>query len=242
MEDSPEDKKDNIVQMPTLAQRDKIRREKEKEAQKQKQEQEPHEPLINIPPATKMLLGGFVAIHVLIHLILPPEALEWVFMHLAFIPGRFTGAAPFEMLAIATPFTHMALHGSWLHIGMNGVMLMAFGSGIERWMGPKRMLLFFVACGLFGIGAHFALNPLSPYPVVGASGALSGLFAAALLMINKNRGAIGGRFGMMPFVLLWVGVSIIFGMMGSPDGSDIAWAAHVGGFLGGFIVLKLMRV
>lgn len=246
MEDSPKNGKEgangesNIVQMPTLAQRDRIRREEKKELEKK--ERGPQEPLINLPPATKILLGLLIAVHVLVHLALPPQILEWVFLHLAFIPGRFTGAAPFELLALVTPLTHMALHGSWLHIGMNSVMLMAFGSGVERWMGAKRMVLFFLLCGLFGIAAHFILTPFSPYPVVGASGGLSGLFAAALVMINKSRSNIGGRFGIMPFVLLWIGISVLFGMMGSPDGSSIAWAAHVGGFLGGFVILKFMKL
>lgn len=229
--------------MPTLAQRDKMRREAEEAERKlEKKERGPQEPLINLPPATKILLGLLIAVHVLVHLVLPPQMLEWVFLHLAFIPGRFTGAAPFEPISLVTPLTHMALHGSWLHIGMNGVMLMAFGSGVERWMGSKRMVLFFVLCGLSGIAAHFIINPLSPYPVVGASGGLSGLFAAALVMINKSRGNIGGRFGIMPFVLLWIGISALFGVMGSPDGGNIAWAAHIGGFLGGFVILKFMKL
>ena len=107
------------------------------------------------------------------------------------------------------------------------------------------MLIFFVLCGLCGAALHFALNPFSVYPVVGASGGLSGFFAAALVMINRGRtgASIGsGRYGMWPFILLWIGISVLFGMMGSPDGGAIAWAAHVGGFLGGFAVLKLMRL
>lgn len=78
--------------------------------------------------------------------------------------------------------------------------------------------------------------------MIGASGGISGLFAAAIVMMNKSGQEMGGKVGILPFALLWIGLSIGFGMLGGPDGSLIAWAAHVGGFLGGFIALKLMRV
>ena len=202
----------------------------------------PREPLINLPPATKWLLGAMAGIHLIVHLILPAGAYNWIFTHLAFIPARWTDSLPFEIWTPLTPLTYMFLHASWLHLGMNAVMLMAFGSGIERWMGARRMIIFSTLCGIIAILAHVALNAHSMQPVVGASGALSGLFAAALVMINRGYSELGGRFGLLPFIVLWVGISIAFGMTGAPDGSAIAWAAHIGGFLGGFVVLKAMRI
>ena len=135
----------------------------------------------------------------------------------------------------------MFLHGSWHHIAMNGFMLLAFGSGIERWLGSKRMLILFFGSGLFGVLAHYILNTSSEFPMIGASGGLSGFFAAAIVMLNRGQQEMGGRLGILPFALIWIGLSIGFGMMGGPGGSMIAWAAHVGGFLGGFAVIKLMR-
>ncbi len=244
--DPEEDRLDNVIKMPTLAERDKMRREAE-ERERQAQASASHkEQLINLPPVTKYMLGAMIAIHIGLHLLAPKEILEWTIFHLGFTPGAFTGALVFDPVYLITPFSHMALHGSWLHIGMNGVMLMAFGTGIERWIGGKRMFIFFILCGLCGAAAHFALYSDSIYPVVGASGGLSGFFAAVLIMINRGRsmeGGIGqGRYGLWPFIILWIGISVIFGMMGSPDGSAVAWAAHVGGFLGGFLVLKGMRI
>ncbi len=202
----------------------------------------PREPLFNMPPATKWLLASIIGIHLLVHLILPAGAYGWVFSHLGFIPARWSGDLPFDLLAPFTPVTYMLLHASWLHLAMNAVMLMAFGSGIERWMGARRMIIFSILCGIIAILAHVALNFHSMQPVVGASGALSGLFAAALIMINRGHSELGGRFGLLPFIIIWVGISIAFGMTGAPDGSAIAWAAHVGGFLGGFLVLKVMKI
>lgn len=196
------------------------------------------EPIINLPPYTKYFLALIIGVFLLTNYALSNEHLNWVFIHLGFIPARFTGGLAFEPLALVTPFTHMFIHGGWLHLAMNSIMLLAFGSGIEKWMGGKKMLILFLISGLFGVATHFALNYASIYPVVGASGGLSGLFAAALLMINKQQ---GGVQKIWPFVLLWIGISVLFGFMGSPDGGQIAWAAHVGGFLGGFVAMKLIK-
>lgn len=202
----------------------------------------PTEPLINVPPYTKYLLGLLVAIHLIITFALSEEQAYWVYTHLGFIPGRFTGSAFFEPLALITPLTHLFLHGSWLHIAMNSVMLLAFGSGIEKWIGGKKMLVIFFVCGLCGMLAHLALNFNSVQPIIGASGGLSGLFAAALIMLNRQHNMVKGKYGFWPLIGLWVGISIIFGFIGSPDGGEIAWAAHVGGFLGGFALVKWMKI
>lgn len=237
----PDADDNNIVMLPTLAEREAMRREKER-ADKAAQPQQPSQPLINLPFLTKIMMGMFIAIHVIVTYVLPSSAVEWTYIHLGFIPARFTGALAFEPLALVTPLTHMFIHGSWLHLLMNTIMMAAFGSGIERWIGTKKMGIFFILSGLCGVAFHFLLNMNSPYPVIGASGALSGLFAAAIIMLNRGRGEMGGRFGILPFIILWIGITVGFGMMGSPDGHDIAWAAHLGGFLGGFVVMKLMRI
>lgn len=206
---------------------------------------EPHtrsEPLINLPPYTKYMLGLLISIHLIIVFILNDTQANWIFTRLGLTPGSFTGNAAFEPIMLLSPVTHMLLHGSWLHITMNAVMLLAFGSGVERWIGGRKMLLFFVLCGLCGVITHFALNHTSGFPVIGASGGLSGLFALALTMMNRQNIGMSGKYGIWPFIILWVGISVLFGFMGSPDGGQIAWAAHVGGFLGGFAVIKLMRI
>ncbi len=227
---------DNIVAIPTLAERDRMRREKEK----QNTPLPSREPLINMPPVTKILLGLMISIHLILTFVLSSTQSDYILMNYGFVPERFSPDS-FTLTALPTLLTHMFLHGSWLHIIMNSFMLAAFGSGVERWLGSKRMLILFIASGLFGAAAHYILNTSSVYPMIGASGGLSGLFAAAIIMLNRGQKEMGGRFGILPFALLWIGLSIGFGMMGGPDGSLIAWAAHVGGFLGGFAVLKLMK-
>lgn len=226
----------NVVKIPTIAERDKIRREKQAMENPVRRE-----PVINMPPVTKWMLGILIAVHLVRSEILPPEQSDALISALAFTPANFTAEA-FGPLTLLTPFTHMILHGSWMHLAINGFMLSAFGSGIERWLGSRRMLILFVFSGICGAAMHYLLNMASPFPMIGASGGISGLFAGALIMLNRGQREMGGRFGILPFALLWIGMSIGFGMLGGPDGSSIAWAAHVGGFLGGFIALKIMRV
>lgn len=200
------------------------------------------EAFINLPPYTKYLLGVILGIHIILNFLLDTNQINWAFVNLGFIPGRFTDTTLFEPLAFITPLTHMFLHGSWLHIAMNSIMLLAFGAGVEKWLGGKTMLKLFVFSALFGLAFHFALNFHSHHPMIGASGGLSGLFAVAITMLNRQNTLPMGKYGFLPLILLWVGISVLFGSMGSPDGSQIAWAAHVGGFIGGFILMKWMKI
>lgn len=232
----------NVVPLPSLKERDRIRREEEKRFQKEYRRRQAAAigPVINLPPLTKYLIATLVLIHLGFSL-LDPSTRFWVTVHFGFVPGAYTGEIPFGISAIAGPFTYMLLHGGWLHVVMNAVMLAAFGAGVERWLGSRTMLIFMIACGLIAAAVHFVVQPTSTIPVVGASGAVSGMFAAAIVMLMKGGMLPVGRFGILPIVLLWIGISVLFGLMGGPGGESIAWAAHIGGFLGGFAVLKLMR-
>lgn len=228
----------NVIRIPTLAERDKLRREKEKSDRRMLATAEP---MINLPSATKYLLGLIIGLFILTDLVLSPERANWVIEEFGFIPARFNDGS-IDSYMLISPFSHMLLHGSWMHVTMNALMLAAFGSGVERWIGTRRMLILFIASGLFGAALHYILNAASSAPMIGASGGLSGLFAAAIVMLGRGQREMGGRWGMLPFAILWIGLSVGFGMLGGPDGSVIAWAAHVGGFLGGFLILKAMRV
>lgn len=232
----------NVIRMPTLAERDRARREKESAERKARAAAEP---MVNLPPTTKWMLGAmivpFLFTQILLPVLLPENTAAWVVEHFGFIPANIHDGlwTPYTLFS---PFTHMLLHGGWMHMLVNGFMLAAFGSGVERWIGGKRLLILFVASGLCGVLLHYLLNMDSVSPMIGASGGLSGLFAAAIVMLGRGQREMGGKYGMLPFILLWIGVSIGFGMLPGVGGGQIAWAAHVGGFLGGFLVLKAMRV
>ena len=200
-------------------------------------------PLINLPPVTKYFLGLIVAIHLIITFALSEETAANIYTTYGFIPAFWNSELPFKAVTLITPLSHMLLHGSWLHIAMNGLMLMAFGSGVERGVGAKNMIFIFVFSGLCGIALQYALNPASIYPVIGASGGISGLFAAAFVLISRMQKQMGGApSSIWKFVALWIGISVVFGFLGSPDGNAVAWMAHLGGFFGGFIALKLLKL
>jgi len=198
-------------------------------------------PLINLPPVTQYLLITIIAIHMALTWIVPDTLAYNIYYTLGFIPARFSGDIPFTTLSLLTPFTYMLLHASWLHIAMNGIMFMAFGAGVERWLGAQKMVFILIISSLIGIGVQYALDPHSIHPVIGASAGLSGLFAAAFIMINRFQGNTN-PYGIWPFIILWIVISVVFGLIGSPDGNAIAWAAHIGGFMGGFAALKLLKV
>ncbi len=228
----------NIIRLPSLAERQRMQRAEAANLNHNKAQ-----PFLNIPPMTKAMLAVLVAVQFLCSVVLDPAAREDVYEHLGFVPGAFTGHAPFTMLDLLTPFTYMLLHGGWIHLAMNGLMLMAFGSGVERWMGPRRLLIFCLLSGIIAAAAQLALDPASTDPVIGASGALSGLFAAVMVMMNRMRANAGlPTTRMMPFIILWIVLTAGSGMIGMPNGNDVAWAAHIGGFLGGFVILRLMRI
>lgn len=200
-------------------------------------------PFINLPPVTKYFLGLIVSIHLIITFALSDEVATNIYTTFGFIPAYWNSELPFKAITLITPLSHMLLHGSWLHLAMNGMMLMAFGSGVERGVGAKNMIFIFIFSGLCGIGLQYVLNPASIHPVIGASGGISGLFSAAFVLISRMQKQMGeAPSSIWKFVALWIAISVVFGFLGSPDGNAVAWMAHLGGFFGGFAALKILKI
>lgn len=210
-----------------------------------KREEKPtpdHPPMINLPPLTKYLLAIIIAVHLVVTVtgFIDEPAQEMIYAYGAFIPASWSGTLPFEWWTPLTAITFSFLHGGWLHLIANVVMLMAFGSGIEKWLGQKRMLIIFAASSAIALLCQFAADPHSYAGVVGISGGISGFFGALLIMMQQQRLLGNSRNSIMPFVVLWIVISVAFGYMGAPDGSPIAWLAHIGGFFGGLLVTWLL--
>lgn len=235
--DQDDDDNDNVIRIPSLAERDKMRREAEEQARKEYRAANPSEPMINLPPVTKYMLLALLIPHLVIEFLLSPPQQFWVMEHFGVIPAAYTVEFT-GWQAIVSPFTYMFLHASWLHIGMNAAMLLAFGAGLERWMGGKRLFIFFYISSIAAVVFHFIVAPTSPYVVIGASGGISGLFAAAMIMLQSQGRMPLGKYGIWPFAAFWIMISFIFGLTGAPDGSNVAWAAHVGGFVFGLLFIK----
>jgi membrane associated rhomboid family serine protease len=154
-----------------------------------------------------------------------------------------------------TPLTSMFLHGSWGHLLGNGLFLWVFGNNIDDSMGPFRFLVFYILCGLVAVGAHMLVDPASPVPTVGASGAISGVLGAYLVLYPK------ARVNMLFFFLIiirviplpawvvliwWFAIQVLQGLPQlSPlrpevSGGVAVWA-HVGGFVAGVVLVKLFE-
>jgi membrane associated rhomboid family serine protease len=147
-----------------------------------------------------------------------------------------------------TLFTSMFLHGGWMHLGGNMLYLWIFGDNLEKVMGNVRFLLFYLACGIAAGLAHIFFSGASDIPTVGASGAISGVLGGYLVLFPSNRVRVltrGGIVAMPAIVVLgfWIVIQLISGMgsLGvSTDTGGVAYMAHVGGFVAGLALVKIM--
>ncbi len=195
--------------------------------------------MINLPQMTAILIGIAVAVYLLLAAA-PFQWERWAFVNLGFIPARYTLDPGLHWQEIAGPVTHQFLHGGLAHIVLNMVMLAAFGSGVERAIGGTKFVVLFLICGVAGALVHFAIFPQSLAPVVGASGEISGMFGAALRVMARQSQQQGQTMRLLPIAAVWIGISLIFGLSGSgAGGGQIAWAAHLGGFIAGLALFGL---
>jgi len=151
-----------------------------------------------------------------------------------------------------TPLTSMFLHGGWGHILGNALFFWVFGNNIEDSMGPGRFLVFYIICGLAAAGTHILVQPASPVPTVGASGAISGILGAYLVLYPRVRVNMLFIFifiiRVIPVpawlvLLWWFAVQVITGLpelssVRPEVSSGVAVWAHVGGFLAGVLLIK----
>ena len=200
---------------------------------------------------------------------LMPPSLEREFILLfAFIPARYDPASALsEVLPggfgaeIWSFISYALIHADILHIGLNALWLLPFGSALARRFGPGRFLAFMVVTAAAGAGAHLATHFGEAYPMVGASAAISGTMAAAMRFAFQPGGPLRGwhfqdgtsyqvpavsllgalrdpRF--LAFVAVWFGINAIFGLGGLQlDGQSVAWEAHIGGFVAGALLFSL---
>jgi membrane associated rhomboid family serine protease len=215
--------------------------------------------MFNVPASVMAVLGLLVGVHVL-RSALPEMWDSWVTLALAFIPGRYDGYAqeiPGGLVASVTSFlTYAVVHGDLLHLAINSAWLLAFGAAVAGRIGTLRFLLFSAFCAIAGALTFLAFNPGLMAPMVGASGAVSGLMGGTMRFLFSALDA-GGLRGLredarnvplMPLgqaltdrrVLLVTGAFLIanflatIGLGGIVVGG-IAWEAHLGGYFAGLL-------
>ena len=160
-------------------------------------------------------------------------------------------ALPPEIVAIpsyATILTSMFLHGSWMHLIGNMLYLWVFGNNIEDVMGHGRFIVFYVGCGILAALSHALTDPTSTVPMVGASGAISGVLGAYLLLFPHARvlllaPVVGTTYVPAGLVLgFWFVMQVLSGgaNLGS-QGGGVAFFAHIGGFVVGMLLIGFFK-
>ncbi len=168
----------------------------------------------------------------------------------ALVPAEIL-AAP-SLPAYGTVFTSMFLHGGLLHLAGNMLYLWIFGNNIEDAVGHLRFVLFYLLCGLAAAATHIAMQPESTVPTIGASGAVSGVLGAYLLLYPRAKVLvvipiwIFLRFAYLPawvLLIVWFALQLLSGWwtVGNPQSDGIAFWAHIGGFLAGLLLVPLFK-
>jgi len=198
---------------------------------------------------------GLIALNVavfLYQLSLGEQLTDFVYAY-GLIPFRFLQMVSRDPGELLTPLSAMFLHGGWAHLLGNMLYLHIFGDNIEDRLGHGRYLLFYLSCGVLSFLAQIAFQPHSMVPNVGASGAIAGLLGAYFLLFPRAR-----VLTLLPLFFIWPLVEIpAFFFLGiwflvqflsgastigrtSALTGGVAWWAHIGGFLVGMFLLKLL--
>ena len=149
---------------------------------------------------------------------------------------------------VLTLFTAMFMHGGWMHLLFNMWFLWIFGNNCEDAMGRGRFIVFYLLTGLIATGVHVVTGTASEVPTIGASGAISGVLGAYLLLYPKARvlslvplGFIMTtiRLPAIVFLGIWIFMQIT-NVLGATD-QGVAWFAHIGGFIAGVALVKIFE-
>lgn len=218
----------------------------------------PHEPMFNMPGVVLALAGVCVIIHLLRVFVMGPSASLLVVLNFGFMPLRFTSGYPLDFYALISPVTYSFLHGGTAHLLINMIWLMAFGSPLANRLGALRFLALWVVTAVAAVLLHFAVHPYDATPVVGASGAISGMMGAAARFAFRSARIAGRPYfigAILPlsqvfrsrmtvtFLVVWFVINLAIGLgFGMAPGSPaIAWEAHIGGFLAGFFLIRFFE-
>ncbi len=225
-------------------------------------------PRLSRPRMTYLILAVTWAVWLFVERAgLDPYTLAKTVCDLGLVPGELTHRAPLGLavpigaglacvvdnnaINILTPLTSIFLHGSWGHILGNSLFFWVFGKSIEDSMGSGRFLAFYLICGLAGGALHIAVNSASPVPTIGASGAISGIMGAYLVLYPRARVNMFFLFFVIPIrawlvLLYWFAIQVLEGLpelgggqINSTVNGGVAVWAHVGGFLTGVLLISV---
>lgn len=224
-----------------------------------RQRERANPPAFNVPTVVLLLIASFILIHVLRTQVFSNARDAVVLLDYAFIPGcaqdlaRFCFARP-EAAGFWSLVTHAFLHGDWTHLGVNSAWLLAFGTPVAKRLGTVGFLLFCALGALAGAMLFYVLNPSLLAPMIGASGIVSAVMGGAARFALGRVGRVGlidvaqaPRLGILAslsdrtvlfFVAIFFATNLLLGTSAGTlfaGGLSIAWEAHLGGFLFGFL-------
>lgn len=225
-------------------------------------------PAFNVPAVVIVLLAAIILVHV-VRSVLPQELDFELIVAFAFIPARFGGPhGDLELpggLAgdVWTWFSYAGLHADAIHLTVNSIWFLAFGTAVARRFGTLHFLALSAAAAAAGAAAHLVFNWGDLAPMIGASAVVSAYMGAAIRFVFDPRIGLGGLASgdervvqapvlplsralrnrtVLAFLIVWFGVNFLFGLgaIGVPGvGGTVAWQAHIGGFLVGLLGFRL---
>ncbi len=192
-----------------------------------------------MPPAILWLIAINFAVHVL-RQFLSDNVDQDIVMQFGLVPSAYTSSeSSADLLSLVlVPFTYQFLHGGWAHLGVNMISLAAFGAPVERLLGIVRFLVFYLSAGIVAGLVQVLSAPDSTDVVIGASGAISGVFGAVLMLLRQS----GRLSSLLPVAGVWIALNVFFGIFGGTPGAGgepVAWVAHVAGFVYGLLAVRL---
>jgi membrane associated rhomboid family serine protease len=204
-----------------------------------------HNPRTRFPVATALLIAANALVF-LFQVTANPHLQRWLVQAAGAIPYEIVNQVdigPRDLLPVpGSLWTSMFLHGGWMHLIGNMWFLWLFGDNVEEALGPIRFLLFFFVVGTVGALSQCRALPASTAPMIGASGAVAGVLGGYVMLYPRARVE---TFVAIPFfwnfvdLPAWFFLGIWF-VMQFFTGSGVAWMAHVGGFLAGIGLVRLL--
>ncbi len=198
-------------------------------------------PTKHFPLLTILLIGGNIFVFF------------WEFSYPGQTAALFLnyGLVPYELMqspiqTYPNVFSAMFLHAGFLHLGGNMLYLWIFGNNIEDVLGKVRFIMFYLVCGVIAAMCHVYMDSGSRIPMVGASGAISGILGAYMVLFPKARVKTLVFLGILVTIiripaaillLLWLGLQIYSSIASGNVGGGVAWMAHIGGFVAGMILI-----
>lgn len=247
---------DNIYQF-----RPRERREKN---EKDKYNFEPKQPAVNLPPVIIWLVGAFIGIHLLLE-IMPQTLSDEITLSFLFSPLRYDGSVTSAGIIsnsfskIISPVSYSFLHGGWQHLILNSLWLIIFGAPIAWRFGAIRFLILCFFASIFGAAGFYILDFGRNTAMIGASAITSAAMAATLRFaytgtINNIPRTDNRRYRLpapsmndvwrtptvIGLTVLWVAFSLFDIFMAATDRGNVAWQAHIFGFLSGLILFPML--